>query len=53
MHGRPNGFYHAGPAGLTAAIAPMVMIAFLVAVCAAFGWLFSQSSAAGQSTPNT
>ncbi len=52
MHGRPDGFYHAGPAGLMAAIAPLVMIAFLVAVCAALGWLFSQSSAADQSAPN-
>ncbi len=52
MHGRPDGFYHVGPPGLMAAIAPLVMIAFLVAVCAALGWLFSQSSAAGQSAPN-
>ncbi len=52
IHGRPDGFYHAGPAGLVAAIAPLVMIVFLVAVCAALGWLFSQSSGAAHSAPN-
>jgi Domain of unknown function (DUF1707) len=52
MHGRPDGFYHAGPAGLVAAIAPLVMIVFLVAVCGALGWLFSQSSGAGHSAPS-
>jgi hypothetical protein len=35
-----------------AAIAPLVMIVFLVAVCAALGWLFSQSSGAAHSAPN-
>ena len=44
MHGRPDGFYHAGPAGPVGALAPLVMIVFLVVVCAALGWLFSQSS---------
>ena len=52
IHGRPDGFYHAGPARLVAAIAPLVMIVFLVAVCAALGWLFSQSSGAAHSAPN-
>jgi hypothetical protein len=52
MHGRPDGFYHAGPAGLVTAIAPLVMIVFLVAVCAALGWLFSQNSGGAHSTPN-
>ncbi|MGO9902359.1 MAG: DUF1707 domain-containing protein [Solirubrobacteraceae bacterium] len=46
MHGRPDGFYHARPVGLVEAIAPLVMIVFLVVVCAALGWLFSQGSAA-------
>jgi hypothetical protein len=49
MHGRPHGFYHAGPAGL---LAPLVMIVFLVVVCAALGWLFSQSSDGADSAPN-
>jgi hypothetical protein len=44
IHGRLDGFYHTGPAGLLGAIAPLIMIVFLVAVCAALGWLFSQSS---------
>jgi hypothetical protein len=52
MHGRPDGFYHAGPAGPLAAIAPLVMVVFLVAVCAALGWLFSQSSGGAHSAPN-
>jgi hypothetical protein len=52
IHGRPIGFYHAGPTGLLAAIAPLVMIVFLVAVCSALGWLFSQGSAAPNSAPN-
>jgi hypothetical protein len=53
MRGRPDGFYHVGPAGLMGAIAPLVMIVFLVVVCAAVGWLFSQSSSAAQSSaPN-
>jgi Domain of unknown function (DUF1707) len=49
MHGRPHGFYHAGPAGL---LAPLVMIVFLVVVCAALGWLFSQSSGGADPAPN-
>jgi Domain of unknown function (DUF1707) len=49
---RQVGFYHAGPAGLVAAIAPLLMIVFLVVVCAALGWLFSQSSTAAPSAPN-
>ena len=52
MHGRPHGFYHAVPAGPVAALAPLVMIVFLVAVCAALGWLFSQSSGAPDPAPN-
>ena len=52
MHGRPDGFYQAGPAGLLAVIAPLIMIVFLVGVCAAIGWLFSQSSGGAHSTPN-
>jgi hypothetical protein len=52
MHGRPVVFYHAGPAGLVAAIAPLVMIVFLVSVCAALGWLFSQGSDPAHSAPN-
>lgn len=52
MHGRPEGFYHAGPAGLVGAIAPLVMIVFLVAVCAGLGWLFSQSSDPADSAPS-
>jgi Domain of unknown function (DUF1707) len=35
---------HAGSAGLLGAAAPLIVIVFLVAVCAALGWLFSQSS---------
>ena len=53
MHGRPGGFYHAGPAGLVGSVAPLIMIVFLVVVCAALGWLFSQSSGATDPTPNT
>lgn len=41
MHGRPY--------GLLALAAPVLVIVFLVAVCAALGWLFSQSSGATQS----
>jgi Domain of unknown function (DUF1707) len=52
MHGRPGGFYHAGPAGLVGAVAPLVMIVFLVAVCAALGWLFSQSPGETDPAPN-
>ncbi len=52
MHGRPYGSYHAGPAGLVTAIASLAMIVFLVAMCAALGWLFSQNSDAAQSAPN-
>jgi hypothetical protein len=52
MHGRPHVFYQAGPAGLVGALAPLVMIVFLVVVCAALGWLFSQSSGAGHSAPS-
>jgi hypothetical protein len=52
MHGRPDGFYHAGPAGLVGALAPLVMIVFLVVVCAALGWLFSQSSGGADPAPN-
>lgn len=44
MHGRPNGAFHAGPAGLLGVAAPLLVIVFLVVVCAALGWLFSQSS---------
>jgi hypothetical protein len=51
MHGRP-GFYHAGPAGLVGALAPLVMIVFLVVMCAALGWLFSQSSGGTDPAPN-
>ena len=47
-----HGFYHAGPAGLVGAIAPLVVVVFLVVVCAALGWLFSQSSGAGHSAPS-
>ncbi len=43
-HVRPDGFGHAGPAELLAVIAPVVMVVFLIAVCAALGWLFSRSS---------
>ena len=46
MHGRPHGFYHAGPAGLLGALAPLITVVFLVVVCAAVGWLFSQFGAA-------
>ncbi len=52
MHGRPDGFYHAGPAGLLAVAAPLITIVFLVVVCAALGWLFSQSSDAAHATPD-
>jgi hypothetical protein len=52
IHGRPVVFYHAGPSGLLAAIAPLVMVMCLVAVCAALGWLFSQNSDAPHSAPN-
>jgi hypothetical protein len=44
MHGRPGDFFPAGPAGPGAATAPLVMIVFLVVMCAALGWLFSQGS---------
>ncbi len=52
MH-RPDGFYHAGPAGLVTAIASLSMIMFLVAVCIALGWLFSQGSGAADSAPSS
>jgi Domain of unknown function (DUF1707) len=52
-HATPNGFYHAGPADLLGAIAPLIMIVFLVALCAALGWLFSQSSDATDTPPDT
>jgi Domain of unknown function (DUF1707) len=52
VHGRPDGFYHVGPAGLVGALAPLVMIVFLVVVCAALGWLFSQSSGAADPAPD-
>ena len=52
MHGRPDGFYHAGPTGLIGALAPLIMIVFLVVVCAALGWLFSQSSGEADPAPN-
>ena len=52
MHGRPGGFYHAGAAGLVGALAPLVMIVFLVVVCAALGWLFSQGSGGADPAPN-
>ena len=44
-----HGFYQAGPTGPLALIAPLLMIVFLVAVCAALGWLFSQNSGATHS----
>lgn len=50
MHGRADGLYHAGQAGL-AVIAPAVVIVFLV-VCVALGWLFSQGSGAAHSAPD-
>jgi uncharacterized protein DUF1707 len=43
-HGGPASAVHAGPAGLVAVAAPLLVIVFLVVVCAALGWLFSQSS---------
>ena len=53
MHGRPpHGFYHAAPIGLVGALAPLIMIVFLVVVCAALGWLFSQSSGGADPAPN-
>jgi Domain of unknown function (DUF1707) len=42
VHGRPSGLYQAAPAGQLAVVAALVMIVFLVVVCVAFGWLFSQ-----------
>jgi Domain of unknown function (DUF1707) len=35
---------HASAAGLLGVIAPLIVIVSLVVVCAALGWLFSQSS---------
>ena len=52
MDGRPDGFYHAGPARLVGVLAPLVMIVCLVVVCAALGWLFSQSSGGVDPAPN-
>jgi Domain of unknown function (DUF1707) len=49
IHGRPYGFYQGGPTGLLGLIAPLVVIVFLVTVCAALGWLFSQGSGATHS----
>jgi hypothetical protein len=49
MHGGPYRVYQAGPTGLLALIAPLLVIVFLVAVCAALGWLFSQGSGATDS----
>ena len=46
IHGRPYALYHDAPAGLLALIAPLLVIVFLVTVCAALGWLFSQDSGA-------
>jgi hypothetical protein len=51
IHGRPGGYY-AGPGGLFAVLAPLMMIVFLVVVCTALGWLFSQSDDATHSAPN-
>jgi hypothetical protein len=52
LHGRPDGFPDAWPVRLAGAIAPLLAVVFLVAVCAALGWLFSQSSRSTHSAPN-
>jgi hypothetical protein len=49
--GRPEAFAHAGSAGMLAVSLPLIMIVFLVAVCAGLGWLFSQDSDAPQTAP--
>jgi Domain of unknown function (DUF1707) len=40
---------HAGSADLLGVAAPLVVIVFLVVICAALGWLFSQGSESGRS----
>jgi hypothetical protein len=52
VHGRPNGLTHAVPAGPLALIAPLIVIVFLVVVCAALGWLFSQDTDTAHSAAN-
>ena len=51
VHGRPNGIYHARPADLLGVAASLFVIVFLVVVCAALGWLFSQSSESTHTAP--
>jgi hypothetical protein len=43
-HAPRDGYYHAGPAGLLAGFASLIVIISLVLVCAALGWLFAQDS---------
>jgi hypothetical protein len=52
VHGSADHLYHGGPAGLLGVAAPLIVIVFLVVVCAGVGWLFSQSSDAGHTAPN-
>ena len=43
---------HAGAVGLLGVVAPLIVIMSLVAVCAALGWLFSQSSDSAHAPPD-
>ncbi len=43
-HAPPDSYYHAGPAGLLAGFASLIVIVSLVLLCAALGWLFSRDS---------
>jgi hypothetical protein len=51
-HGRPQIFEHGGPILFLGAIAPLIVLVFLVAICTAFGWLFSQGSDNPHAAPN-
>jgi hypothetical protein len=51
VHRQLGGLHDAGPVGLLGAMAPLIVIVFLVAVCAALGWLFSQNSGSPHAAP--
>ena len=52
-NGRPQTFDHGGPIALLGTIAPLIVIVFLVAICAALGWLFSQGPDGPHAAPNS
>jgi Domain of unknown function (DUF1707) len=43
---------HAGAVGLLGVVVPLIVIVSLVVVCAALGWLFSQSSNSADTAPD-